>query len=49
MKTLQLFIKLSRPFFVLGVAVLYALGVGIAHYLGSTIDWNAYFLGQANI
>jgi 1,4-dihydroxy-2-naphthoate octaprenyltransferase len=47
MKTLQLFIKLSRPFFVLGVAVLYALGVGIAHYLGSTIDWNAYFLGQA--
>ena len=47
MKTLQLFIKLSRPFFVLGVAVLYAMGVGIAHYLGSTIDWNAYFLGQA--
>jgi 1,4-dihydroxy-2-naphthoate octaprenyltransferase len=46
MKTIRLFIKLSRPFFVLGVAVLYALGVGIAHYLGSTIDWNVYFLGQ---
>jgi 1,4-dihydroxy-2-naphthoate octaprenyltransferase len=47
MKTFQLFIKLSRPIFLFGVAVLYALGVGIAHYLGSTIDWNTYFLGQA--
>jgi 1,4-dihydroxy-2-naphthoate octaprenyltransferase len=47
MKTIQLFIKLSRPFFLLGVAVLYILGAGIAHYLGTTIDWNAYFLGQA--
>ena len=47
MKTIQLFIKLSRPFFVIGVAVLYALGAGVAHYLGSSIDWNAYFLGQA--
>jgi 1,4-dihydroxy-2-naphthoate octaprenyltransferase len=47
MKTIQLFIRLSRPFFLLGVAVLYILGAGIAHYLGTTIDWNAYFLGQA--
>ncbi len=47
MKTIRLFIQLSRPHFILGVAVLYALGAGIAHYLGSTLDWNAYFLGQA--
>lgn len=27
--------------------MLYALGVGIAHYLGVTIDWGVYALGQA--
>jgi 1,4-dihydroxy-2-naphthoate polyprenyltransferase len=47
MKTIQLLVKLSRPFFLLGVAVLYGLGAGIAHYLGITVDWNAYFIGQA--
>ncbi len=47
MKTIRLFITLSRPLFLFGVAVLYALGAGVAHYLGITIDWNAYFMGQA--
>ncbi len=44
---LRLFIILSRPLFLVGAALLYALGVGIAHYLGNSIDWGLYFLGQA--
>lgn len=43
---LRLFVQLSRPIFLVGVAILYALGVGIAHYLGAQIDWVAYILGQ---
>jgi 1,4-dihydroxy-2-naphthoate octaprenyltransferase len=31
----------------LGAALVYALGVGIARYLGVFIDWGLYFLGQA--
>lgn len=41
------FIRLTRPLFLLGVAVVFALGAGIAHYLGADIDWRAYLLGQA--
>ena len=44
---IRLFIKLSRPFFLLGAVLVYALGVGIARYLGVTVDWGLYFLGQA--
>jgi len=44
---IRLFIKLSRPLFLLGAALVYALGVGIAHYLGTSIDWSLYILGQA--
>jgi 1,4-dihydroxy-2-naphthoate octaprenyltransferase len=47
METLRLFIRLVRPLFLLGGALLYALGVGIAHYLGVSIDWGTYLLGQA--
>lgn len=46
---LRLFIRLSRPFFLLGAALVYALGVGIARYLGVTIDWGLYLLGQAYV
>jgi 1,4-dihydroxy-2-naphthoate octaprenyltransferase len=46
-KPLRLFIRLSRPLFLLGAALVYALGVGIARYLGVTIDWGLYLLGQA--
>jgi 1,4-dihydroxy-2-naphthoate octaprenyltransferase len=42
-----LFIRLSRPVFLIGAILIYALGVGIARYLGYTIDWSLYFLGQA--
>ncbi|MEW5872511.1 MAG: prenyltransferase [Chloroflexota bacterium] len=44
--SLRLFVRLSRPLFLVGVMMLYALGVGIARYLGNNIDWNTYFLGQ---
>jgi len=44
---IRLFVKLSRPFFLLGAVLVYALGVGIARYLGVTVDWGLYFLGQA--
>lgn len=47
LRTLTLFIRLARPHFLLGGILLYALGVGIASYLGQVIDWGAYFLGQA--
>lgn len=47
MKTLRLFLQLSRPLFLLGAALTYALGVGIARYLGTSVDWNLYLLGQA--
>jgi len=46
MTKLWLFIRMSRPLFILGVFLLYALGVGIAKYLGYTINWLAYLLGQ---
>jgi 1,4-dihydroxy-2-naphthoate octaprenyltransferase len=46
-KNFQLFIQLSRPLFLLGAIILFALGVGIAKYLGAAIDWGLYFLGQA--
>src|SRR5450759_5056911 len=45
--TLQGFVKLFRPLFLLGGILLYALGAGIARFLGNNIDWQAYLLGQA--
>lgn len=47
MRNLRLFIKLSRPIFLLGPALAFALGAGIAHYLGHPINWTAYWIGQA--
>lgn len=44
---IRLFIRLSRPLFLLGAVMVYALGAGIARYLGVTIDWGLYILGQA--
>jgi 1,4-dihydroxy-2-naphthoate octaprenyltransferase len=40
------FLRLSRPFFLLGGRVLYALGAFIARYEGLPIDWRRYLLGQ---
>lgn len=44
---IKLFLRMSRPLFLLGAAIVYALGVGIADYLGVPIDWGLYLLGQA--
>jgi 1,4-dihydroxy-2-naphthoate polyprenyltransferase len=46
MRTVWLLIRLSRPLFLLGGILVYALGSGIARYLGIGIDWGVYFLGQ---
>jgi 1,4-dihydroxy-2-naphthoate octaprenyltransferase len=37
-RQLRLFLILSRPWFLLGATLLYALGLAIAHYLGETIQ-----------
>ena len=47
MERLLLFVRLIRPLFLLGGLLVYALGVGIARYLGQEIDWGIYLLGQA--
>jgi 1,4-dihydroxy-2-naphthoate polyprenyltransferase len=47
MKTIRQLIRLSRPLFLLGGILLFALGGGIANYLGITINWGVYLLGQA--
>jgi 1,4-dihydroxy-2-naphthoate octaprenyltransferase len=43
---LILYLKMSRIYFLAGGLLLYFLGVGIAKYLGYTIDWMAAILGQ---
>ena len=47
MKGFGLLFRLSRPHFLVGAAVIYALGAGIARFLGAYIDWGVYLLGQA--
>jgi 1,4-dihydroxy-2-naphthoate octaprenyltransferase len=42
-------VRLSRPFELVAGFFLYALGAGIAHYLGYAIDWTAYWIGQASV
>ncbi|MEX1071011.1 MAG: prenyltransferase [Anaerolineales bacterium] len=43
---LRLFLRLSRPLFLLGGALNFFLGVGIARYLGIPLNWSAIALGQ---
>jgi 1,4-dihydroxy-2-naphthoate octaprenyltransferase len=47
MKSLRLFIQLSRPIYVLSAVLLYILGIGIAHYLSGQVNWTSFFLGLA--
>lgn len=49
MRTFRLLIILSRPFFLIGGILVFALGAGIANYLGTPIDWGLYLLGQAYV
>jgi 1,4-dihydroxy-2-naphthoate octaprenyltransferase len=41
------FILSSRPLLLIGGILAYALGAGIASYLGNDINWTSYWLGQA--
>jgi 1,4-dihydroxy-2-naphthoate polyprenyltransferase len=41
------FVELTRPFFLLGAALVYGLGAAIAWSAGAPIDWGRYALGQA--
>lgn len=43
---LVLFVRLSRPLFLLGGVLNYSLGLGIANYLGHSLDWAVIILGQ---
>jgi 1,4-dihydroxy-2-naphthoate polyprenyltransferase len=45
-KTFLLFIRLSRPHFLLGAALMYALGTSISRYLSGPIHWGYYLQGQ---
>jgi len=47
LKSIRLFIRLTRPIFLLGGFLLFALGGGIAYYQGAEINWEIYFIGQA--
>jgi 1,4-dihydroxy-2-naphthoate polyprenyltransferase len=44
---LSSYIRFFHPLTLIGGGLFYALGAGIAHYLGHVIDWQAYWLGQA--
>lgn len=46
-KSLRLFVQLSRPILVLSAALLFVLGTGVAHYLSGQINWSSFFLGFA--
>ncbi len=43
---LILFLRLSRPLFLVGGALNYFLGLGIANYLGRPLNWSIIILGQ---
>jgi 1,4-dihydroxy-2-naphthoate polyprenyltransferase len=47
METIILMIRMARPHFLLGGFLLFALGAGIARFLGTPIDWGTYLAGQA--
>jgi 1,4-dihydroxy-2-naphthoate octaprenyltransferase len=43
----RFFLQITRPLVLLGGVLVYALGVGIAQYLGTPINWAIVTLGQA--
>lgn len=46
LRNLWLFVRLSRPLFLLGGVLLYGLGAAILDYLGRPIDLTTFLLGQ---
>ncbi|MFQ5966133.1 MAG: prenyltransferase [Acidimicrobiia bacterium] len=47
--TLVSFVILSRPHFLAGAALLYAVGASAAYAAGATISWDVYWMGQAMV
>lgn len=47
LRNLRLFLRLSRPLFLLGGFLVFGLGASIAAYLGRPIDFSLYVAGQA--
>jgi len=45
MKTLFLFLKLSRFYFLFGATLLFILGTGVAYYLDYIIRWDVFVVG----
>lgn len=45
MESFILFFRLTRPLFLLGAILLYALGAGITHYLGTILNWGLFWIG----
>lgn len=45
-RSVRLFVQMSRPLFLLGGALVYALGAGMARFLGVETNWGLYLLGQ---
>ncbi|MFH1635051.1 MAG: prenyltransferase [Chloroflexota bacterium] len=43
---IRFFVRISRPAYLLSGVLVYALGAGIARYLGHPLDWSIYTLGQ---
>lgn len=48
-RQLGLFIRLTRPLFLIGGILLFALGAAIAGFLGRTIDPTLYIIGQLSV
>jgi 1,4-dihydroxy-2-naphthoate octaprenyltransferase len=44
-RSVRLFLRLSRLAYVLIAVLLYFLGIGIAHYLVGQVNWGSFFLG----
>ncbi len=49
LRSVRLLLRMSRPMFLLGGVLVYALGAGISKYLGRDIDWGIYLLGQVYV
>jgi 1,4-dihydroxy-2-naphthoate octaprenyltransferase len=45
MKSIRLFIQLSRPLYVLSAILVYLLGISLNHYLTGLIDWRSLLYG----
>ncbi|NJD59070.1 MAG: hypothetical protein C3F13_06730 [Anaerolineales bacterium] len=47
MKSIRLFVQLSRPLHILSAILVYLLGISLAHYLTGQTDWKSLIYGLA--